>query len=158
MVKMSLGQILKGLGAGTIPNLANTLAMVVQAVITEIEDLRQGHANTAASQRAAVNDLEDRTSVNIADSVELLTAKMETVARELNSRMIALDSKVLELLEANVTTTVEDIGQAEDRVTERLNGLEATVRTHVERLETEIAAVVAQIPKAARLNGYGQPN
>jgi hypothetical protein len=155
---MSLNQILKTLGSGQVLNVVNLLQTLVHAVIEEIETLRQNHTNTVASQSDQINRLEDRTGQAISGTCDQLTAKMETAVRDLNSRLIALDTKVLSELEACVTNTVEEIGLVQERLDARIDGLQATVKTHVERLEAAIAhlALIGSTP--AKLEGYGEPS
>jgi endonuclease III len=165
------------------------LSSVVHAVMEEIEDLREHHANAVASQTEQVSLLEDRIGRAIEGSVAQLTERWSAAAKDLNERLIALDGKVLsELegvsealqakirvavddmeacvgaldarvlseLEANVTTTVEDVGEVGDKLGKRIDELQATVKTHVERLEAAIAQLALIGDKAGKLEGYGE--
>ena len=151
---MSLSQILAALGSGQVQNLVNVLQSIVHTVIEEIEQLRSDHDSKQAQLLEAVNKLDDRTGQTIAGTCDQLTAKMETAVQDLSKRMVLLDQKVLSELEANVTATVEDIGALEDKLAKRLNELEATLRTHVERIERQIAWLIRGVPACGKLEGY----
>jgi DNA repair exonuclease SbcCD ATPase subunit len=151
---MSLSQILAALGSGQVQNLVNVLQSIVHTVIEEIEQLRSDHDSKQAQLLEAVNKLDDRTGQTIAGTCDQLTAKMGTAVQDLSKRMVLLDQKVLSELEANVTATVEDIGALEDKLGQRLNELEATLRTHVERIERQIAWLIRGVPACGKLEGY----
>jgi len=151
---MSLSQILAALGSGQVQNLVNVLQSIVHAVITDFDQLREEHNQKTTLTLEAVNKLEDRTGQALTGTSDQLTAKFSAAVQDLNSRLIALDAKVLSELEANVTTTVEDIGALEDKLGQRLDELEATLRTHVERIERQIAWLIRGVPACGKLEGY----
>jgi len=151
---MSLSQILKALGSGQVENLVNVLQSVVHAVITEVDQLREEHNQKTTLTLEAVNKLEDRTSQALTGTSDQLTAKFRAAVQDLNSRLTTLGATVLSELEANVTTTVDDIGALEDKLAKRLDDLEATLRTHVDRIDREIVSLIQPVPACGKLEGY----
>lgn len=153
---MSLSQILKTLGSGQVLNVVNLLQTLVHAVIQEIADVRTAIDNNHSSHIDVVNRLEDRTCQTLTGTVDQLTAKMSTAVQDLNARLIALDAKVLSELEACVTTTVNDVGLVEDRLGKRIDDLQATLATHVERLEAAIGQLALIGDTPGKLEGYNE--
>jgi len=154
---MSLNEVLKALGSGQVTNVVNLLQSLVHAVIAEVEQLREEHHQKVASTLEAVNEVEERTGQAIAGTCEELQRKLEAGMQDVNKRMTLRDEKVLEELQSIVTMTVEEVGQLEDRLGKSIENLQATVRTYVERLEKQIAAIVQAFPTAGKLEGYDAP-
>lgn len=154
---MSLNEVLKALGSGQVTNVVNLLQSLVHAVIAEVEQLRREHDKKMTSTLEAVNQVEERTGQAIAGTREELQRKLEAGMQDVNKRMILRDEKVLEELQSIVTMTVEEVGQLEDRLGKSIENLQATVRTYVERLEKQIAAIVQAFPTAGKLEGYDAP-
>ena len=154
---MSLNEVLKALGSGQVTNVVNLLQSLVHAVIAEVEQLREEHHQKVASTLEAVNEVEERTGQAIAGTREELQRKLEAGMQDVNKRTILRDEKVLEELQSIVTMTVEEVGQLEDRLGKSIENLQATVRTYVERLEKQIAAIVQAFPTAGKLEGYDAP-
>lgn len=154
---MSLKQILATLGSGQVVNVVNLLQTLVHAVIDEITHVQDELDNQHTSHVDAINRAEDRSGQAIAGTCEQLTTKMAAAVQDLNSRLIALDAKVLSELEACVTTTVDDIGQVQDRLENRINELQETLRTHVERLDTMLMDLSRRVNGHGTLAGYNEP-
>jgi gas vesicle protein len=155
--EMSLNEVLKALGSGQVLNVVNVLQSVVHAVIAEFDQLRGEHDQKATSTLEAVNRLEDRTVQAISGRCTELQRELEAGLEDVDERMSLLGQSVQAQLEANVTTTVEDVGEVEDRLGKLIEDLQATVRTHVERLEKEIMGIVQAFPSAGKLEGYDAP-
>jgi flagellar biosynthesis/type III secretory pathway protein FliH len=154
---MSLNEVVKALGSGQVLNVVNVLQSVVHAVIAEFDQLRGEHDQKATSTLEAVNRLEDRTVQAISGRCTELQRELEAGLEDVDERMSLLDQSVQAQLEANVTTTVEDVGQVEDRLGKLIEDLQATVKTHVERLEAAIAQLAPIGDKAGKLEGYDEP-
>jgi hypothetical protein len=166
MGEMSLAEVAKALASGQVTNVVNLVATVVHAVIAEFEAVRGEHDEEKTWTLGAVNRLEDRTGQAIVGSCDGLRVEMSAAVKDLSARMILLDERMLSLVDENNRKCVEDICEVDERLGERIDGVEeaaagrvadlmATLKTRVERLERAIVVLERVAKVGGKLEGYG---